>query len=220
MVVSRLEFVLPGEWWHAPLDADLDERARAIAQLVRRQYGRRDDLATVRADHRRRLARALSAAIERGASQYHVALANEGGIAFASTLSEYRLPPIFGDDATPAVLADRVVAAMRAGDEPEPWLAFEAAGGVAFAKGDSIVLRRVTRSIADAADETSTESLTADYWITVPRRAEVVLVSMSTVLLQLEPIMLELFDRIVAAAEWAALARAGSILTELRESTG
>ena len=82
------------------------------------------------------------------------------------------------------------------------WRGFAAGGGVAFAKGESIVLRRIVRRQADPVDESSVESLTADYWLTVPGAAEVVLVTLSTVLLALEPLMLELFDRIIDAAEW------------------
>lgn len=216
---ARLRFELPGEWWHAPTDGDAESRSLEIANFVRSQYGRRDDLSQVRADHRARLARALEAAIERGATQYHVALANDGGVAFASTLSEYALPRAFGDDPTPAVLAERLVAALRrTGDDTEPWHAFEAAGGAAFAKGDSIVLRRITRRVADASDESSAESLTADYWITVPGSADVVLATLSTVLLQLEPLMLELFDRIIEAAEWTdTKAESRTVRAELSE---
>ncbi|WP_022893898.1 hypothetical protein [Agromyces subbeticus] len=217
---SRLRFTLPGEWWHAPIDGDAEARAVEIANFVREQYGRRDDLAQLRADHRLRLARALEAAIARGATQYHVSLANDGGVAFASTLSEYALPPTFGEDSTPAVLVEKLVAALRPPEvDAEPWQAFESGGGVAFAKGDSIVLRRITRRAADASDESSAESLTADYWITVPGAAEVVLASLSTVLLQLEPLMLELFDRIIEAAEWAdAQPATRTIRDELAES--
>lgn len=198
----RLAFALPGEWWTAPIDGDPDERSRAVATLVASQYGRRDDLARVRAEHRVRLGRALDQAIGRGASQFHLSLANEGGVAFASTLGEYPLPPVFGSDATAAVLADRVVAAVYGSGATDPWEAFAAQGGVAFAKGESVVLRRLVRAVAAPDADDVAESLTAEYWITVPERAEVVLVSLSTVLLQLEPLMLELFDRIVAAAEW------------------
>jgi len=199
----RLQFTLPGEWWVAPMDADAEERAAEIARFVRTHYGRRDDLAQARAEHRARLTQALDAAIEQGATQYHLSLANDAGVAFASTLSEYVLPRAFGADPAPAVLVERVVAALHAGaDADASWRAFGADGGVAFAKGDSIVLRRIVRREADVTDESSVESLTADYWLTVPGRAEVVLVSLSTVLLALESLMLELFDRIIDAAEW------------------
>lgn len=205
-VPARLTFVLPGEWWTAPVDAAPEVRAQAIAALVASRYGRRDDLARVRAEHRVRLGRALDQAIGRGASQYRLSLANEGGVAFASTLGEYPLPPVFGGDATPEVLADRVVGALSGGGAADPWEEFAAQGGVAFAKGDSIVLRRLLRVEAAPGADDVAESLTADYWITVPERAEVVLVTLSTVLLQLEPLMLELFDRVIAAAEWGGSA--------------
>lgn len=198
----RLTFALPGEWWTAPVDADPEARAQAIAELVSGQYGRRDDLARVRAEHRVRLGRALDQAIGGGASQYRLSLANEGGVAFATTLGEYPLPSVFGVDARPEILADRVVGALYGGGAVDPWEEFAARGGVAFAKGDSIVVRRLLRAEAAPGEDDVAESLTADYWITVPGRAEVVLVTLSTVLLQLEPLMVELFDRIIAAAEW------------------
>ncbi|MFF2369855.1 hypothetical protein [Agromyces sp. NPDC058110] len=236
----RLDFALPGTWWSAPLDADAEARMAAIAEFVRELYGRRDDLARTRAEHRARLSRAIDEAARGGAVQMHVSEANEGGIAFASTLTEYALPAVFGASAEPSVLADRVVGALAnvAGDH---WSAFAADGGTAFAKGDSIVLRRVTRRGPDGTDTPdapdtpagddaadahgaapergaeAAESLTADYWLTVPGRAEVALVSLSSVLGPLEPLMLELFDRIIAAAEWRA---APSLRDELAGRAG
>ncbi|MET4158754.1 hypothetical protein [Agromyces sp. PvR057] len=236
-LAPRLEFALPGAWWRAPLEADGEERAHAISEFVRAKYGRRDDLARTRAEHRAKLAHALDEAVRAGAVAMHVSESNDGGIAFASTVTEYALPGVFGTNPAPEVLVDRVVGGLaRAGggevagpDAGEAWSAFQAAGGVAFAKGESIVVRRVVRRGADAtdaaahtsptaatpdprepnasgsaaaSDATTAESITADYWITVPGRPEVVLVSMTSVLGPLEALMLELFDRIVAAATW------------------
>ncbi|ANJ27888.1 hypothetical protein ATC03_15365 [Agromyces aureus] len=217
--------MLPGAWWRAPLGADAETRAAAIAEFVRARYGRRDDLARTRADHRARLARSIDEAARAGAVQMHLSESNDGGIAFATTITEYAVPGAFGTSAEPALLAERVVGALTSGvagarvDAADPWSAFAAQGGVAFAKGESIVLRRIVRrgtertgvgaERSDATDgpdgaaETA-ESITVDYWITVPGSAEVVLVSLSSVLAALEPLMLELFDRIVAAAEWRA----------------
>ncbi|SFR85025.1 hypothetical protein SAMN05428970_3101 [Agromyces sp. CF514] len=240
---ARLEFALPGDWWRAPLEADPETRARAIAEFVRARYGRRDDLARTRAEHRARLAGSLDAAVRAGATAMHVSESNDGGIAFASTLTEYALPGVFGSSPEPAVLADRVVGAVTraaGASTSDPWSAFAAEGGVAFAKGESIVLRRVVRrGPADAADaatadaatadaatshpagpdattSAAVESLTADYWITVPGRPEVVLVSLSTALGPLEPLMLELFDRVIAAATWRAAPSLRDELTDAR----
>lgn len=248
-LAPRLEFALPGAWWRAPLDADGEERAHAISEFVRAKYGRRDDLARTRAEHRVKLAHALDEAVRAGAVAMHVSESNDGGIAFASTVTEYALPGVFGTNPAPEVLADRVVgglarsggaevaagAAGVAPDAGEAWSAFQAAGGVAFAKGESIVLRRVLRRGADASptaaphpgepnasqpdaasEATTAESITADYWITVPGRPEVVLVSMTSVLGPLEPLMLELFDRIVAAAAWRAAPSLRDELTAAR----
>jgi len=249
----RLEFALPGAWWQAPLEADPDTRAQAIAAFVRDRYGRRDDLARTRAEHRARLARSLDEAVRAGAVAMHVSESNDGGIAFASTLTEYALPGVFGTNPAPEVLADRVVGGLSsaaaatgaggaAGSAADAWAAFAAAGGVAFSKGESIVLRRVVRRGPDAADEaaaarqetetnpggpaeagpdaaseaSTVESLTADYWITVPGRPDVVLVSLSSVLGPLEPLMLELFDRIIAAASWRSARSLRDELTAAR----
>ncbi|GAA1941758.1 hypothetical protein [Agromyces allii] len=216
----RLDLVLPGTWWRAPLEADAETRSAAIAEFVGARYGRRDDLARSRADHRARLGRSIDEAVRAGAVQMHHSESNDGGIAFATTITEYALPSAFGTSAEPALLAERVVGALTSGAAgagaaaDDPWSAFAAEGGVAFAKGESIVLRRIARQVADRADDAgiagsaasdeTAESITVDYWITVPGSAEVVLVSLSSVLAALEPLMLELFDRIVAAAEWRA----------------
>ncbi|MFF2387773.1 hypothetical protein [Agromyces sp. NPDC058104] len=212
-----LEFRLPGEWWEVPLGSQA-EAAESIRALVRREYGRRDEDAAVRAEHRRRLTDAAGRAISAGATQQHIALRMASRATLATTLIEYRPALPLGDRAEPALVAEGLVAGLFGGtagaDSDRLWSDFAADGGVAFEKGDSIVLRR-SRRIASGTGGDEAEALQVDYWLTEPGRAAAVLVGFSTILVDAGPMMIELFDAIIAAADWRSAGRTGDLRAEL-----
>jgi hypothetical protein len=77
------------------------------------------------------------------------------------------------------------------------------------------VLRRERR--IEAADPANDAPVAvADYWLTEPGRNRVVLVSFTTALAELAPLMTELFDAVVGAAEWIELDDAAALRAELR----
>jgi hypothetical protein len=206
-----LRFRLPGRWEELPLgdDAAITD---AVAALVRAHFGRRDDQATFRAQQRDRLSETARRARDAGATQYHLSLAAPGGLAFASSVAEYRPGLPLGSVADPAAVADELVRVLSPGEEGGHWDRFAAAGGAAFEKGDGLVLRTERRlDPADAARDAPVAI--ADYWLTTPGRAGAVLVTFTTALAELAPLMTELFDAIVAAAEWAPVG--GSLRSEL-----
>lgn len=206
-----LRLRLPGEWEQLPLGADADI-ADAVAALVRIHFGRRDDQATLRAQQRDRLSATARRARDAGATQYHLSIAAPGGLAFASSVAEYRPGLPLGSAAEPAAVADELVRVLCPGEAGEHWDRFAAMGGAAFEKGEGLVLRTERR--LDPADaERDAPAAVADYWLTTPGRAGVVLVSFTTALAELAPLMVELFDAVVAAAEWTR--QGGSLRAEL-----
>lgn len=207
--VPALRLALPGQWHALPLGPG-EEIAAHVAAFVRAHFGRRDDQATQRAEQRARLGEAARRAREAGAVQFHLSLRGPDAVVLASTVAEFhpRLP--LGAHAAPAAVADALVRVLadeetRAGHgegSDEHWTAFAAAGGAVFDRGDGLVLR-TTRRIEPADPERDPATAVADYWMTRPGRAEVVLLTFTTALADLEPLMTELFDAIVAASEWA-----------------
>lgn len=196
-----LRLVLPGTWQELPLgdDASITD---AVAALVRAHYGRRDDQATFRARHRDRLAEAARRARDAGATQYHLSLAAPGGLAFASSVAEYRPGLPLGAVDDPAAVADELVRVLAPGAPGEHWDRFDRSGGAAFEKGDGLVLR-TERRLDPSDGERDAPVAIADYWLTVPGSAAVVLLTFTTALAALAPLLTELFDAVVGAAEWS-----------------
>lgn len=206
-----LRLRLPGEWQELPLGDDA-EIAASVAAFVRGRFGRRDDQATLRAQQRDRLSEAARRARDAAATQYHLSIAAPGGLAFASSVAEYRPGLPLGAAADPATVADELVRVLCPGEDGGHWDRFAAAGGAAFEKGDGLVLR-TERRLDPADPERDAPVAVADYWLTTPGRAGVVLVTFTTALAELAPLMVELFDAVVAAAEWVSTA--GSLRAEL-----
>lgn len=217
-----LVLALPGQWQALPLGAD-DEIAAEIAAFVRAHFGRRDDQATLRNEQRARLGEAARRARDAGALQFHLSLTAPGGAALASTVAEYRPQLPLGSLAEPAAVADalvRVLATQDAGAgagagaeagadtaaADTHWDAFAAAGGAVFDRGDGLVLR-TSRRIEPVDAERDAPTAIVDYWLTVPDRADVVLLSFTTALAELAPLITELFDAIVSAAQWSPAPR-------------
>lgn len=210
MNAPALRLALPGEWHPLPLGSD-EQIGTDVASFVRRHFGRRDDQAALRAEHRARLSDAARRGRDAGAVQFLLSLRGPEGIVLASTVAEFhpRLP-LGGHTAPPAVadalvrvLADRGATAAGA----EPWETFAAGGGAVFDRGDGLVLR-ASRRIEPVDPAKDAPTAIADYWLTRPGRAEVVLVTFTTALAELEPLMVELFDAVIGASEWLGAADA------------
>ena len=216
---ATLELTLPGQWQALPLGDD-DQIAAEVAAFVKAHFGRRDDHALLRGEQRARLSETARRARDAGARQFHMSLTAPGGIALASTVAEYRPTLPLGALTEPAAVADALVRVLAARAEVAAggsggssgadgaeaadgahWEAFSAAGGVVFDRGDGLVLRTSRRLDSDAE---GVETVIVDYWLTVPGAADVALVSFTTALAPLEPVITELFDAIVATAAWPA----------------
>lgn len=214
-----VELRLPGPWRALPLGSD-EEIAGEIAAFVREHFGRRDDQATLRAQQRSRLVEAARRARDAGAVQFHLSLRGADGLALASTVAEYqpRLPlATVGapDPAAPALVADALVRVLaREAADGGHWDAFAASGGSVFERGEGLVLRTWRRR--EAAGDESPPTLVVDYWLTRPGRAEVVLVTFTTALAELDSVVAELFDAVIGASDWTPAAGEGAAPGGLR----
>jgi hypothetical protein len=213
-----LRLSLPGTWRSFGLSPDDDEVTAEVAAFVRERLGRRDDQATLRAQQRAALGEAVLRARDAGATQFHFSLEAPGGLAFASTAAEYRPSLPLGESTDAVALADALVRvlASEVGAVPEQrWEAFELAGGAVFEREGGLVLRRDRRREAsDPRDDAPTTVV--DYWLTEPGHNRAVLVSFTTVLAELAPLMIELFDAVIGGAEWIAQDDLAALRAELR----
>jgi len=209
---------LPGNWQSFGLAADDDALAAEVASFVRERFGRRDDQATIRAQQRARLTEAVRRARDAGATQFHFSLEAPGGLAFASTVAEYRPALPLGESTDATALTDALVGVLATDVDAEPsqrWEAFGAAGGIVFEREGGLVLRR-DRRIEAADPERDAPTVVVDYWLTEPGWCRVVLLSFTTALAELAPLMTELFDAIVGAAVWAEHDDISALRAELR----
>lgn len=209
-----LRLNLPGRWHELPLGDD-DEIRADVAAFVREHYGRRDDQATLRAQQRDRLGEAARRARDAGATQYHLSVSMPGDLALATAVAEYRPGLALGTAVEPAAVADRLVRVLAPGEEDGHWERLAASGGAVFergAEGGAGIVVRTERRLESAGSDDAPTAV-ADYWLTVPGAASVVLVSFTTALADLAPVMVELFDAIVGAADWRTAGR--SLRSEL-----
>ena len=220
MSAPALRLALPGQWHALPLGSD-EQIAHDVASFVRGHFGRRDDQATLRAEQRARLTEAARRGRDAGAVQFLLSLRGPEGVVLGSSVAEFhpRLP--LGANEAPPVVADALVRVLADRDATaagaDPWEAFATGGGAVFDRGDGLVLR-TTRRIDAADPRKDAPTAIVDYWLTRPGRADAVLVTFTTALAELEPLMTELFDAVIGASEWVAAAD-GS-LAEGDPSTG
>lgn len=216
MSAAALRLALPGEW--RAIDLRSDESILASARdIVADGFGRRDDLAAQRREHRQALTAAGKQAAAAGATQFHVSSRVRHGVALAATVVEYRPAVDVAATAESAGVVDGLVRSFSPVDEPDPWHAFEAAGGAVFAKPPGLVVRRTRTSAAD--DSGGAASHVVEYWLTVPESRRPVLLVCSTALADLAPVITDLFDAVVAAAEWADASASVPLIDQLRVRT-
>ncbi|TFC43417.1 hypothetical protein E3T26_13925 [Cryobacterium sp. TMT1-21] len=222
-----LQFELPGAWWRIPVDS-IDSAAASVKKLVAHKFGRNSSEATFRAQQRKAMSAAVTHAIEGGATEFHVSLKLDKRITFASTLTVYRPALTFpGQSTEPPVIMDALALGLVRGDGSDRedgadhWAVLEGEGAILFEKGRSYVLRRTSdhEQPGRGPDVESYTAIKADYWITVPGASAVLLVTFSSPLAELGPLLVELYDAIIDSAVWTGLPEApaaGNLADELR----
>lgn len=173
--------LLPDTWWSVDL-ADPAHVRRSVDALVRRQVGRGDRRARLRAELRSRLHRTAGDARRAGGFLLAVSLMRASEHPIPASLTAYRAPRGDGLESLEAELAG---------------LDSDALDLAVADRGD--LLRRVWRRAGPTdLDAEDVEMLRADYWLALPDAPDLVLLSFSSPLVAAAEGLLELFDVIVA----------------------
>lgn len=165
--------------------------------LLTEIVGRRDDATLVRDVLRKELLMAVEAALAAQAIELHLAIELSPGVALPLSLavSLPRLPDSgFGDaelDPIETFLSRSVDDGGRPGSP--------ATGADAALR---VVRQTYRRSHRPAGLDRDLPVLQADYWAAAKDPDRLALLSFTTVLVDLEPLMLELFDAVVGTLRW------------------
>ncbi len=203
----RLHF--PGTWWQIPL-ADNDAARDSARRLIVESIGRADQHARLRAELRRRLESAITEARAANARRFAIAIEIVPDIPIPAFLSVFD-PGTDLDSARSAAAGDVMDILVRGFERASP--ATDAAPLSAptmtsekfqrFAVGDSQVVRRVRYRVIPAdGDIPEVTNLIVEFWMTVPGRKRVVLLSFASPAAALADPLQNLFGAIVASAEW------------------
>lgn len=196
----ELRFRLPGRWFSVDLAGEDTTRA-SIKSIVRDVFGTRDDAATQRAEARRLLQEAVTAAStgDIRALMFSHQVAGTTPLPISLLLFEpanLRMSPAVGTG------ADAVLSVLtRSIKELDP-AAHSSLVEVAGPGVPAVRTHRVEET-ADGGEYDGVPRLTAQYWIPVPGSKQVLSVSLTTPLGDLENLMLTLFDSFIGAAYFA-----------------
>lgn len=197
-VLPTLRFRLPGSWWQVPLHDEAEAEA-SIRRLVDSQVGRGDEHATLRRELRDELLDSARTAIGGNGQSMQIALdiieTLPLSASFTVFLPEVGMTPALGTEPS-AVLS--VLEKGLAASDPSGF-----ATASRSATPESAVLRIHRQRLVPADGERPEQAaLSVEYWITVPGTKRVVLVAFSTAFVELEDVMLQLFDSIIALSYW------------------
>lgn len=179
--------VLPADWWVVPL-VDEAQRGRVVAAMVDHQVGDGDERATLRRQLRVDVGAAARRAAARDGWVLAFMLTHAAGHPLPATMTGYRAPGSFRDEAG--------VGAVRAALED----AAAATGGqVDVGAGPcGVVLRTVRQRTGAWHGVTDLPLLACDYWTDPGDGHGLVHLAFSTPLVTLEESFCELFDAVAA----------------------
>ena len=195
LTVSDFSIVLPGTWAQIPLESREAASAR-IGALVKKQVGMNDRLARHRRDVRDQLLDAALQAQAIHALSFAISLELAPGVPFPASMLGSRSP-------WPQPAADAAAGLGAAGSAHDARLrvAFPAATFVEGSAG--LIARRAGRGTRRWG-ETSTQSLSLDYWLPRPDATELLQFTISAPMVEGYELFTELFDTIVATVRWDA----------------
>ncbi len=207
--LPRLNFRLPGDWWTTSL-RDRDTAVSAASRLIRHRIGPQDDRAALRARLHHDFTVAIDEAMRGGAQQLFLAVQVAAGMPLPISITVYlpdvELVPAIGTRGDRVLdVLERGLDAVQAGPVGDlgEFERLEAAGTAGLR---TVRVRQVESGRDD--DRGEFDVLVADYWLAVPGRKRVLLVSFSSSFAALRDPLLRFFDAIMRQADWAATAEA------------
>ncbi|CAN5327895.1 hypothetical protein BH09ACT6_BH09ACT6_03850 [soil metagenome] len=194
-----LDFVLPGSWAFIPLENPAATDT-AIARLVTRSFGRRDEDARLRAELRSRFTASAHQARTAGASQLHLCLELVPGVPLPASLTVYwpRITLRHTRETDPAVALRTVLGSPTTGESDDELPGSPSGPAVRRSR-----LITPDREDADAGPESQAglTTLEVDYWLAT-RTGRVLLLSFACGMPLLREQLTGLFDLIVQTVTW------------------
>ena len=195
-------FVLPGRWGRINLSTEATTQ-RSIRKVIEATTGRRDDLASTRAELRARFQKAADTARDAGATDFYVAFQLTTTIQLPAWVSVFT-PEIDSTDFSALGLGELRQfidsGTKEWGGEPG-----EPAATTTLDTDQLHAVRHSWRRRVEVAEGEVNEQLTfveADYWIAATNPNRIALLTFSTALAEHEEGMLSLFDAIVNTVRW------------------
>ncbi len=200
--MSRIRFALPGSWARIPLESEA-EALRSVRKLTEQVTGRKEELATLRAELRSRFTTVVEAAREGGAEELYIGLELVPGIPLPAWAAVFPADPDTLDLAAVGFSDLARGLDFAVGTPPE--------GGTTESSDDPSgrvhavrhAWRRSTQVASDGVERTF-DLIEADYWIAASEPNRVALITFSTALAEYKEEMLELFDAVVGTLRWPA----------------
>jgi hypothetical protein len=186
--------VTPEDWYRIPL-RPRERMEASVAALVKRQFAGVDDQPVLRRKAEEQLLGAADAGIEQGGVVLYLSFLEAGGIPLSASLLVCRIFEKFDS-------LDAVVALAGSG-EVEP-VELPAAGPAAR------LLRR-ERPKQSRKLGTEFEDTIVEYFVPVPERDEVLLLTFSTPLEPIAEAMVGLFDAVAGTLRWHQAEETGEI---------
>jgi hypothetical protein len=191
-------FALPGTWGRVNLDSDATTQ-RSIRRVVEHSLGRDDNLATLRADVRKRFREAADIARASAAIDFYVSLEIAPGVPLPAWLAVF-LPNVAREDFDSLGLSDLM---LTLDESTASATGAESVASGRFESGKVQAVRQVFhRTNAATDDEPATELLQVDYWLAASRPNRIALLSFTTQLIEFEEQMLDLFDAAISTVRW------------------
>ncbi|MCS0500353.1 hypothetical protein [Protaetiibacter mangrovi] len=198
--MSRIRFALPGSWARIPLASEA-EALRAVRKLTEQVTGRKEELATLRAELRGRFTRVVEAAREGGADELYIGLELVPGIPLPAWAAVFPADP--GQVDLSAVGFPELARGLDfvVGAPPEGGTSETSDDPRARVHAVRHAWRRTTEVAADDVERTF-ELVEADYWVAAAEPNRLALITFSTALAEYEEEMLELFDAVIGTLRW------------------
>lgn len=179
--------VLPADWWVVPL-VDQAERGRTIAAMVQTQVGGGDACATLRRQLRVDVGSSARRATKSGGWVLAFMLTRAGEHALPATMTGYRSPGSFRDEAGVAVVRSAIEEAVRS-----------AGGRLDVAAGPfGVMLRAVRRRTGTWHGVGDLPVLACDYWTDPDDGHGLVHLAFATPVVDLQDAWCDLFGTVAA----------------------
>ncbi|QNO38146.1 hypothetical protein H4J02_03705 [Protaetiibacter sp. SSC-01] len=198
--MTRIRFALPGSWARIPLESEATA-LRAVRKLTEQVTGRKEELATLRAELRARFTGVVEAAREGGAEELYIGLELVPGIPLPAWAAVFPADPAQLDLASVGFADLTRGVDFAVGDAPEGGSSETIDDPRSRVRAVRHAWRRTTDVSHDGV-ERSFELVEADYWVAAADPNRVALITFSTALAEYEEEMLELFDAVIGTLRW------------------